>query len=409
MRELYRMFRQRPIRLSLLFLQLFFGGLVMTLTLTAVLASRSLRPDAERFNVIAGSEDENFLQTNAIFRAADISELLAESPNILSFGVLGEIWEPKVVIDGTRYAIRSGARVSVSYFDMEPPDLLSGTLFTDEEIVQGEMVALLSDQAARAVFGNASPIGQVLLLEEQQFDPEAAAAPPTAYRIVGTFRSEPGDWLNEKPALYLPYPSDPTAGVEAASTLAVRAKPGMGEVARPEVLSVLRKYYADDLEVQNIELGKDFMIKVPGEAYFDTDIDRDLLVFSLFSIVSLVVSAIGIFSATLSETEARIHEIGVRRALGASAGRIVRSLLGRTLLIALIGTGTGIMTAALLLPHFREPALRVGLFDGIPLTFNLLAAALVLLIVSLISSVLGVVPALRVSRLKPVQALRESV
>lgn len=409
MRDLFRAFRQRPLRLSLLLLQLFFSALIMTLSLTAALASRSPRLATERFNVIAGSEDANFVQTNAIFQAADVPELSALSPNVLRFGVLGELWEPNVILNGTRYAIRSGAQVSAGYFDIEPPDLVSGTLFTTEEIAQGDTVALLSDQAAKAVFGSADPIGKILLLLKQQFDPEAEAAPPTGYRIVGTFRSEPGDPSNEKPALYIPYPSDPAAVVEAASTLAVQAKPGAGEAARTEVLNVVRAHYADDLEAQNIELGKDFMIKAPDEDYFDTEVDRDVLVFSLFGVVALVVSAIGIFSTTLVEVEARAHEIGIRRALGASTSMMVRRLLGHTLVTALVGTSAGIVTAALLLPRFREPALRVGLFGGTPLTFNPLAAVLVLGAVVLVSSVLGFVPALRVSRLKPVQALHEGV
>ena len=268
--------------------------------------------------------------------------------------------------------------MSTGYFDIEPPDLVQGTVFTEEEFEKGQDVALLSEQAAKALFGDADPIGQTLNLETDDYDPETPPVPPTPYRIVGTFRPTITSQYNGQPALYLPYGSSGQAN--PASTLAVSAKPGQGEAARTQLLSAARQVYKDEIKQQGGEEGQDFMIKAPSEDIYatgDQGIDQDVLVFGLFGVVALVVSSIGIFSATVIEAEERAHEIGVRRALGASAARIGSSLILRALSVAVIGSVLGIGGAALLIPALQKPAQSLFLFGGTRLSFDPLAAAIV--------------------------------
>lgn len=407
-----RHFRQRPLRSSLLLLQIFLGSLVMTLALSAALGSSTQDAPPERFNLLAGYEAEGTSSSFGVFLGKDLPELRKLAPDVEQLAIVGEVYDPIVVVGDTRYALRSAARVSAGYFELEPPELVQGTVFTSSEVDGGENVALLSDSAARVMFGDADPVGQTLNLEAEGFDPEADPVPPTPYRVVGTFNSPTVARYNEKPALYLPYASSDDASdfVQPASTLSVRASPGQGEAARTQLLSAARKLYADDIVQQGGKEGQDFTIKAPGENLFGPQgIDPDLLVFGLFGVVALVVSTIGIFSATLIETEERAHEIGVRRALGASAARIGWSLVLRALSVAVIGSLAGIAGAALLIPVFQGPAQSVAMFGGTRLTFEPLAALIALGAIVLASGLLGLVPAFRVSRLKPVQALRETV
>lgn len=406
----FRTFWQRPLRPTLLLLQIFLGSLIMTLALSAALGS--LTPDAptERFNFIAGYSSDTFSMTYSVFYTKELPELLKLAPDVAQLAVVSDLYGPKVIVGDTRYALRSGARVSTSYFDLEPPDLVQGTVFTKEEFEKGQDVTLLSEQAAKALFGDVDPIGKTLNLETTDYRSDTPPAPPTPYRIVGTFRPTVTSQYSGQPALYLPYGSSGQAN--PASTLAVGAKPGQGEAARTQLLSAARQVYKDEIKNQGGEEGQDFMIKAPNEdAYVtgDQGIDQDVLVFGLFGVVALVVSSIGIFSATVIEAEERAHEIGVRRALGASAARIGWSLVLRALSVAIIGSVLGIGGAALLIPMLQEPAQNLFMFGGTRLSFNPLAAAIVLGTVAAVSGVLGLIPAFRVGRLKPVQALRESV
>ncbi len=412
--DFLRPFRQRPLRSSLLLLQIFLGSLVMTLALSAAFGSRTQDAPPERFNLLAGYETEDTSNSFGVFLGKDLPELRKLAPDVEQLAIVSDLYNPVVVVGDTRYALRSGARVSAGYFELEPPELVRGTAFTDAEVEGGENVALLSEGAAKAMFGDAEPIGQTLSLEAEIFDPDADPVPPTPYRVVGTFNPPSAARYSEKPPLYLPYASseDPTdlALGQPASTLSVRARTGQGEAARAQLLSAARKLYADDIEQQGGKEGQDFMIKAPGEDFFGAQgVDQDLLVFSLFGVVALVVSAIGIFSATLIETEERSHEIGVRRALGASAARIGSSLVLRALGVAVGGGLAGVAGAALLIPVFQGLAQSVAMFGGTRLTFEPLAAAVALGAIVLVSGVLGTVPAFRMGRLKPVQALRESL
>lgn len=405
--ELFRSFRQRPLRGSLLLLQVLFGTLLMTLALSAALNSRKDTVAPERFNVVAGYETDAESRMYEIFNARDLPEILDLAPAVENIAAVSDLYEPTVVVGNTRYELRSGARVGAAFFRIDPLEIVRGDAFTQAEALGKENVALLSENAAQALFGDADPSGQNLNLETDDYNNATAPAPPTPYRIVGTFRPATTDRFGQSPPLYIPYGS--AGDVNSASLLSVRAKEGQGEAARTQLLSALRQVYEKELERQGATEGQDFMIRVPGEEMFGPEgVDQDLLTFGLFGAVALIVSAIGIFSATLVETEERSHEIGVRRALGASAARIGLSLIGRALATALVGGLIGVLGAALLIPLLQEPAQNVALFGGERLAFEPLAALIALGLVALISGVLGLIPAFRVGRLKPVQALRES-
>ncbi len=409
MTSLLRAFRQRPLRLSLLLLQVFLGSLIMTLALSAALGNRAQDVPPERFDFVAGYQTSDSSMKFGVFYAAGLPGLLKLAPDVEQLAIISPIYGPTAVVNDTRYGLRSAVRVSEGFFDIALLSLVKGTFFTETEFTEGQDVALLSEQAATTLFGDADPIGQTLNLET---DNQGLGIPsaPTPYRIVGTFVPTITGQFNDQPALYLPYGSSGEAS--AATTLSVQAKPGQGEAARTELLSAARKLYGANVKDQGGSEGQDFMIKALGENIYataDQGVDQDVLVFGLFGAVALVVSSIGIFSATVIEAEERAHEIGIRRALGASAARVGSSLVLQALSVAVIGSVLGIAGAALLIPVFQSSAQNLFLLGGTKLVFNPLAAAAVFGTVVVVSVVLGLVPAFRVGRLKPVQALRESV
>lgn len=412
METLWTTLRRRPLRFSLLLLQLFASALVMTLALSAALSSRTPAAPPERFDLIAGSESEGGSSTYSLFSPSDLPELQALTPDVARLALAAEMYEPTVVAHGTRYAFRSGARVSEGFFELEPLTLTRGSLFTDAEIRAGEPVVLLSEGAAETLFGGGEAVGQTLAVEAEafRFDPENAP-PPTPHRVVGTFTLEATDRFGGAPAILFPFPAaaSPDVFLQPASTLSALAQPGRGEAARAQLLSAARQRYADELQAQGAEAGGDFMVRAPGENPFGPrGVDQDVLIFGLFGVVALMVSSIALFSVTVLEAEERAFEIGVRRALGASAARVGRALVLRSVALALVGGAAGILAAALLAPLLAGPARGAMLFSGGGLAFDPLAALTVLAVMGTISGLLGLFPALRISRLKPVQALREA-
>ena len=127
--------------------------------------------------------------------------------------------------------------------------------------------------------------------------------------------------------------------------------------------------------------------------------------FGLFGIVALIVGSIGIFSIMVVDALERERDIGIKRALGATRGSVVRELTLEATLLSGLGGLVGVLLAALVIPLLAR---QVGsnLFWSIDLRWQPLAGLLVVGVTLLLGLVLGIFPALRAGRTNPVQALK---
>ena len=236
----------RPLRALLILLQVLLGALAMTLALSAYLNARHLGDDAERFNLIAGSEREDTAVTYALFDQVGLSEMLTLAPDVEMAALYDAVDIPEVLVGGTRYQFRQGARVSPSYFTIAGIAAARGSLFTAQEAETGG-VALVSEEAARTIFGEANPVGQTVGLLPNFTPPGDAPTLPAPYRIVGTF-VEPQGRPDTQPTIYLPFvSSDAPEGSPDASTVSVLVAPERGTAAREEIRSAARQVYAERL------------------------------------------------------------------------------------------------------------------------------------------------------------------
>jgi ABC-type antimicrobial peptide transport system permease subunit len=117
------------------------------------------------------------------------------------------------------------------------------------------------------------------------------------------------------------------------------------------------------------------------------------------SALALLLAAIGIFGMVARSATQRTHELGIRVALGASRASIVRSVLGRTLLLATLGAALGVGASYVVAQSMRS--LLYGVAPGDPAT--LACAALVVMATALTA---GYVPARRAAKVDPMVALR---
>jgi ABC-type antimicrobial peptide transport system permease subunit len=121
--------------------------------------------------------------------------------------------------------------------------------------------------------------------------------------------------------------------------------------------------------------------------------------FASFGFVALLLAVTGVYAMMAYAVAQRIHEIGVRMALGARAGQVLLMVVGQGLTIAAIGVGLGLAGA------FAVTRLMAGLLEGVspsdPLTF-----ALVALLLASVAVLASWLPARRAARVDPMIALR---
>jgi putative ABC transport system permease protein len=119
----------------------------------------------------------------------------------------------------------------------------------------------------------------------------------------------------------------------------------------------------------------------------------------VFAWIALVLAAAGLWGLIAHGVARRTHEIGVRVALGAGPGEVLRMIAGRGLLLASVGIALGVLAALLLGELLQQVLFEVSAAD--PLTFVLIAGVFLAITVAA-----SLVPAQRALRIDPVRALR---
>jgi putative ABC transport system permease protein len=268
--------------------------------------------------------------------------------------------------------------------------LLAGRDITERDGLDAPRVALVNQAFARKFLGGTNPIGHTVR-------PSRETGSPTI-EIVGLLADAVYRNVREPilPTVYVPLTQSseetPPTG-PAAVTLSVRAAS-----SRPGLLT--RSVAAAVAEL-NPTLALTFS---PLDAQVGDTLMRERLLAILsgsFGALALLMAAVGLYGVTSYAVNLRRAEIGIRMALGATRGSVIRLVLSRVSM--LIGTG---IVAGLALGAWASrfvATLLYGLEPGDPAT--LLAAAATL---ALIGAIAGWLPANRASRLDPTQVLHDN-
>lgn len=415
---LMRRLRRKPAQTLLVLLSVFFGASAITLSLSAFMGSPQFRARlSDRFELTAGwrsLEDVNLHPMFVENDLAPVKELAPDVEKLALFGRTVNFGPAYVQVGSDLYQFPDEATVSAEYFNIMGMTPARGSFFTEGD--RGQNVVVISEGSARTLFGSGSPVGRELGVPSSYDTLGKALSPRIPFTVIGTFadtdiepRKTPfGYWTYSKPPLLYPSWSQGVGPItDVQETLLAQAKPGQENAARTQLLAAVRQVFADDISPDDQALDRDFYLTEPGEGFsLPADfIDPSVVLFSIFGVVALLTSTLGVFSALLSDILERGRELGVRRALGASRRRVVLALAGEASAVALVAGLLGVFAAALLIPPINA-AVGDTVFSQAELRWRPLAALIALTTAVGLSFVLSLFPAWQAVQAEPVEALR---
>jgi len=274
--------------------------------------------------------------------------------------------------------------VSAGYFETMGIHLIEGRYFDARDGAGSPDVAIVNQTMARTFWGNQSPIGR--RIRPGFTDPWC--------RVVGVVADvkNAGIDKNARTELYLPYLQTQASNGRNNNSYIILQTDGDPNAL---VNAVRREVTAIDpaLPLANVQTMEQVIGAARARPRFL------MLLLTLFSTVSVVLAAFGLYGVISYAVAQRTNEFGIRMALGAQARDVIAMVLGQGMTLGIVGIACGAVGAIFLTRLMSSLLFEMGPFDA-P-TFVVMAA--LLLTVTLAACY---VPALRATRVDPVKALR---
>jgi putative ABC transport system permease protein len=284
--------------------------------------------------------------------------------------------------------------VSPDYFPALDIPIVQGVGFRDEDMTASQHRIVVSKRLAALLFPNENPIGQRIGGKHNDSDP---TNPDPWSVVVGVAADVKNSGLSkdEVPEIYrlrrsLPEDWDGGGVWGKTSIVVVRSALPPDQAARwiRSQVAALDPTLPIDLATLRQRVGK-----LADQPRFET------LLVGFFAAIGLVLAVIGLYGVISFLVTQRTQEIGVRLALGASRGRILRLVLGKSLWLIACGTMLGLFAALASSRVLTSLLFNISAHD--PLTFALVA--LLLVFVALIATF---IPARSATKVDPIVALR---
>ena len=353
--------------------------------------AQGINPGFQTSGVLAISielEKFGYDRVRAALAFRQIVERLRASPDLRSVALAssspvgGRLQSVDVLLEGEEIAPARKTRmigfrvITPEYFETLRMPLVGGRTFSAEDSASVPKVAIVNQTMAKTFWTAQSPIGQ-------RFRAEG-----TSYSIVG-IAPDVMSRLSEtpRPQFYVPLQQRPQLNMTLLASAAVSPESLLSTI-RQELSSIDAKLQIYSAQTLNEQLSASLRNSEIGA-----------ILAAAFGILALILASIGLYGVMAFAVSHRTQEIGIRMALGATAGQVLSMVVRQGLTVSLAGAGAGIVIAlgvSRLLTKFLY-----GVSASDPLTY--VAVSLILIGVAMLSSYL---PARRAARVDPIAALR---
>jgi putative ABC transport system permease protein len=273
--------------------------------------------------------------------------------------------------------------ISPGYFDTMGIPLLKGRQLTDQDTETSPNVIVISETMARRFWPGEDPVGKRLAAGRVR-------TPDDWIQVVGVVKDVRQFELtaDPKPQMYLSYRQ---AGFFAPRDLVVKT-----DVDPATMATTVRKAVWDidkDQPVSNIRTMEEILAESIARQRFS------MLLLAIFAGVALVLAGVGIYGVMSYSVAQRTHEIGIRMALGAQTGAVLKLAVGYGMKLVIVGIVVGLIAAFALTRVMATLLFGVTATD--PATFTLISLLLIA-----VAALASYIPARRATKVNPIIALR---
>ena len=278
--------------------------------------------------------------------------------------------------------------VSPSYFDALGIKLLAGRVLSDNDVAGAPPVTVINESLARREFPGEDPLGHRILVQEI-VPGKTEFGRQIAWEIVGVIAGEKINGLGDEisTGMYVSNQQSPTYGIN----LVVRASlppQSLRQALRAAIDRVNKDQALSDIR--------------PLEQIVDQSMLANRVtstVFNAFAFLAVLLAAVGIYGVISHTAAQRTHEMGIRAALGASAGHLRKLIFLGGIRLALIGLPLG------LIGSFAAARTLSSMLYGIGTT-DWLTIGVVTGVLSTVAALASFLPARRMTKDDPIEALR---
>jgi putative ABC transport system permease protein len=275
--------------------------------------------------------------------------------------------------------VADGLHVSAEYFGVLGAKLLEGRFFSKADTESAPQVVMVNETLVRKYFAGRDPIGKNIWWYSDK-----------PRQIVGVIADIKYRKLDQEvqPVVYLPYLQAVLSHTYLAVKSAVADPLSLAPAVRAEVWSLDR-----DLPLADVKTLERNISESVAQPRFNT------LLVALFSVMALLLAAVGIYGLIAYSVSHRTNEIGIRMAVGAQSRDVAKLVLKQAALHTILGMAIGLPGA------FAVTRVLSGLLFQIKAT-DVTTYVVISVLLSAIAMLAGYVPARRAARIDPISALR---
>jgi predicted permease len=279
--------------------------------------------------------------------------------------------------------------ISPDYFNVMKMSLRRGRQFNDGDGIGAEPVIIINEALARRHFANVEPLGQeVYVCCDERGD-------LAMRRVVGVVNDTKQRSLSTPaPATVFMPVGQANEGMKGQAQSPYYALRATGD---PSALSAAIQSEMRQLDPAAPVMGLRSMVELAQRSVAPQRFNMSLL--GLFAALGLLLAAVGIYGVMAYGVAQRTHEIGLRMALGAKGGDVMKMVVSRGMTLATIGVAIGLIASYALTRLMKSLLFGVSATD--PMTFTVIALSL-----GLVALLACWIPARRAAKVDPMIALR---